>query len=70
MKGIHITLHLKADKPEMLSALTVNAQIQWGMELDFFDFSQTKDGKYICWYKVPQSIYQMKVMNGQAQSNR
>lgn len=66
MKGIQITLHLKADSPELLSALTVQAQIQWGMELDFFDFSQTKDGKFICWYKVPQSYYEMRVRNGKA----
>lgn len=67
MKGIHITLSLQADTPEQLSALTVRAQILWGMELDFFDFSQLKNGKYICWFKIPQTIYQMKVTNGQAQ---
>lgn len=66
MKGIHITLHLAADTPEQLSGLTVRAQLLWGMELDFFDFSQTKAGKYICWFKIPQKIYEMKVMNGQA----
>jgi len=66
MKGIHITLSLRADTPEQLSGLTVQAQLNWGMELDFFDFSQTKDGKYICWYRVPQTVYQMRLQNGQA----
>lgn len=66
MKGIHITLSLVADTREQLSALTVRAQLNWGMELDFFDFSETKKGQFICWYKVPQSVYEMRVRNGQA----
>lgn len=66
MKGIHITLSLTADTPEELSALTVQAQLIWGMELDFFDFIQRKDGKFTCWFKVPYSVYEMKVANGQA----
>lgn len=66
MKGIHITLSLIAESPEQLSAMTVRAQLNWGMELDFFDFTQVKSGKYICWYKVPQSVYEMRVRNGQA----
>lgn len=66
MKGIHITLSLTADSREALSALTVRAQLNWGMELDFFDFTQTKDGTFVCWYKVPYTIYEMKVANGKA----
>jgi hypothetical protein len=66
MKGIHITLHLKADTPEQLSALTVRAQLMWGMELNFFDFMQDRKGKYVCWYKIPHTVYEMRVRNGQA----
>lgn len=63
--SVYITLHLKADSPEELSALTIQAQLQWGIVADFFDFSQTKDGKYICWYKVPYPKY-VEAMSGEA----
>lgn len=59
-----ITLSLIASTPEQLSALTVQRQLLWGMKIYFKDFSQTKDGKFICWYEVPHSIYTEKVLNG------
>ena len=64
MTDIQITLSLVADKPEVLSALTVQAQLNWGMKLSFFDFSQRKDGKFICWYQVPVIIYNERVLSG------
>ena len=66
MKDIQITLHLEAASAEELSALTVRAQIVWGMQLHFFDFAQLKNGKYVCWYRVPHSIWTEKVANGKA----
>lgn len=66
MNDINITLHLVADTPDQLSVLTVRTQILWGMEFSFFDFSQRKDGKFICWYKVPHKIWIEKVANGKA----
>jgi hypothetical protein len=66
MTEIKISLSLIADTPELLSALTVRAQINYGMVFDFFDFSQLKNGKYICWFKVNVSTYQEKVSNGKA----
>lgn len=67
MSQVHryITLHLIAESPEMLSMMTVAAQNNWGMSLEFFDFSQTKKGLFICWFKVPVEIYQERVLNGQ-----
>lgn len=62
----YITLSLIADKPETLSAMTVIAQNNWGMILEFFDFSQLKNGKFICWYRVPVSAYNERVVNGKA----
>ena len=64
MTDIQITLSIVADTPELLSALTVRAQLNWGMKLTFFDFTQRKDSKYICWYSVPHSKYSEKVLNG------
>lgn len=46
--------------------MTANAQVRWGMELHFFDFSQTKSGRFICWYRVPHAIWVEKVANGKA----
>ncbi len=66
MKDLKITLSLIADTPEMLSQMTVQAQLNWGMEFNFFDFTQLKNGKYICWYRVSARIYQEKVLNGKA----
>jgi len=66
MNEIKINLSLTADTPELLSALTVRAQLNYGMAFEFFDFSQLKNGKFICWFKVPVTIYQEKVANGKA----
>lgn len=66
MTGLKITLSLMAETREALSALTIRAQLNFGMQLEFFDFSQTKDGKFICWYRIPHSIYTEKVLNGKA----
>lgn len=64
MNEIKINLSLIADTPQLLSAMTVRAQLNYGMAFDFFDFSQLKNGKYICWYRIPVAIYQEKVANG------
>jgi hypothetical protein len=53
-----------ADTPEELSMLTIAAQTNWGMTLDFFDFSQLKNGKFICWFKVPLMEWSERVANG------
>lgn len=66
MTGLQITLSLEASTREELSAMTINAQLNWGMVLTFFDFTQTKSGSFICWYTVPHLIYTEKVLNGQA----
>lgn len=55
-----------ADTPEQLSALTVQAQLNWGMKLHFREFTQNKQGKYVCWYEIPVLIYQERVINGKA----
>jgi len=60
----YITLSLQADTPEELSILTIAAQTNWGMTLDFFDFSQLKNGKFICWFKVPLAEWNERVANG------
>ena len=54
----YITLHLSADTPDELSGMTLVAQTNWKMELEFFDFSQIQSGKFICWYRVPVSAWQ------------
>lgn len=66
MTDLQITLHLMADTPEQLSALTVQAQLNWGMKLHFREFTQNKQGKYVCWYEIPVLIYQERVINGKA----
>jgi len=66
MTEIQITLFLEALTPQQLSMLTAQAQMQWGMKLTFFDFSQTKKGTFICWYNVPHGIWVEKVANGVA----
>ena len=66
MKDLQVTLHLKADSPEELSMMTVQAQARWGLVLNFFDFSQDKSGKWICWFKVPHRVWIEKVANGKA----
>lgn len=66
MKDIQITLHLIADTPEELSVMTIKAQANWGLQLNFFDFAQTKNNKWICWFKVPHRIWVEKVANGKA----
>ena len=63
-KEINITLSLVADSPDELSMLTVQRQVLWGLKLKFYDFSQLKNGKYICWYNVPHTIWVEKVANG------
>jgi len=65
MDGISITLSLMADTQELLSALTVQAQVNFGMKLHFREFSQLKNGKFVCWYEVPYSIYVEKLGNGE-----
>lgn len=54
-----------ADTQELLSALTVQAQVNFGMKLHFREFSQLKNGKFVCWYEVPYSIYVEKLGNGE-----
>ena len=63
--SFYITLHLIADTPEELSAMTVAAQLDWGMTIDFFDFTRTPDGKYMCWYKMLHTKW-MEAMIGEA----
>lgn len=64
MKDLHITLHLEAESADELSIMTVNAQVHWNMQLNFFDFTQTKKGLYICWYNMPHGIWVEKLANG------
>jgi len=62
----YITLSLTADTPDELSVMTVVAQSNWSMEFEFFDFSQLKNGMFICWYRVPLSAWQERQsVNGQ-----
>lgn len=44
--------------------MTVAAQEEWGMTLEFFDFMQSKRGTWICWYQVPLRKWAEAVMNG------
>ena len=64
MNEIYITLHLEATTEEALSMATLEAQVFWKMNLDFFDFSQKRNGRFICWFKVPQSSYIERRANG------
>lgn len=57
-----------AETPEALSALTVQAQLNWGMQLSFFDFTQLKNGQWACWYKIPYLAYVEKVGHGAAET--
>lgn len=66
MTDLQITLSIEASSAQELSVLTVRTQLVWGMQLNFFDFTQTKKGTFICWYKVPHSIWMEKVANGKA----
>lgn len=66
MTEMNITLHLEADSADELSLLTIKMQIRMGMELHFFDFTQLKNGKFICWFRVPHRIWAEKVANGKA----
>ena len=49
----YITVSLTADTPDELSMMTLAAQTNWSMEFEFFDFMQLKNGKFMCWYRVP-----------------
>lgn len=62
--GMNITLSLVADSADELSMLTIQRQVLWKMKINFYDFSQRKDGKYICWYNIPYTIWVEKVSNG------
>ncbi len=53
----YVTLSLVAKTRDELSVMTIVAQTNWQMELQFFDFSQIKSGEYICWYAVPLSFW-------------
>lgn len=64
MTDRQITLHLEAESAEQLSMLTIQAQFHWGLSLSFFDFSQTKNGRWVCWFTVPHSLWLERVKNG------
>jgi hypothetical protein len=64
MKDLQIVLSLTASTMDELSTMTVRAQINWGMKLQFFDFTQLKNGNFICWFHLPHSVWAEKVLNG------
>jgi len=68
MNGYDISVSLVAESRQMLTNMTIQAQINWGMKLTFTDFSQLKDGTFICWYCVPHLIYVERLSRVQEQS--
>jgi hypothetical protein len=64
MEGYNISLSLIADSRQMLTNMTIQAQINWGMKLKFRDFAQLKDGSFICWFEIPHAIYVERMTRG------
>lgn len=59
---------LEADDKNELRLLMLGVQLELGMLIDFYDFSQQSDGKYVCWYSIPFDREEQESLGESAES--